>query len=1178
MATVIALACASLTYTSCTKDYSGEIAEANKKIDNLQIKHDSDVAKLESEISALKSSLSSLEAADKTLDGKVASNASDIATLKSKVAALETAVKGLEEKDAELKAAIEKQAADVKAEVLAKIDAMQAQIDELKAKADATDAKLADVLKEAQAKVDEASSALANELRSIVFVPQLYFDGVEAAEYLYATLLDNNLMKNTDAAAAGTTTMTAAYAAKNATYSIAKGKAVVSWALNQTKKPTGYQNNDPYTVGAIHEAEYNINPSSFDVTKADWTLKGEDWAWEDIDPTTPNPFHPIGTGATAHKMWEPVAGEVTSKDGVASVAYTVNNAQSLMKHGLSVMQLKATVKESGKVIASDYEALVAANEQPSHLAFSKESKATTTVADAYYTPAANVRLYDGKSTMTVGASTQSVATWARPAVDAIKNNPSVQVVYNAGSVDLKEIIRIHMDKLDTPEDNSLAAVIKADYKEYTLAEFKAAYGEDYEFKFGEVAYTLGGNTTSEDAYIALTEDGIVTPQYVVSNGSKYESVDCPVGTLEGISSVGRFPVVYVTLVKGENVILAGWFKMEIVKEKKEPVKQEVVIPAFAKLPYVCVGAGATYDYASLVAGKTTWYQFSHLILEAVGMDYDQFAYNYKLVQTTTSTTSRFAQIFFEENVDSLVNHAAYPGTSTICTNGVTDHNLGEVKYSVDNTGSGTNDVFEWSLNKLEAGKTYTAYILYVNKTGANTTVTATKADLAGASDLVWVKLEVPVAPKPEFTYGQKIANEWYADIDSETMNTIRVNVNVPNATTDPVDLKRDINHALVGSKATMVLTPDSDPVYTALLAKTTGTPNKTALDAAVEYTFSPEQPIINGVQLVANTYAATNAGKELYTVHMVPGLTPGSMVVDMVAATPTVPAHPAYDATCKIAQITTTPATTTTPQVDVLEYLKTNDIAKTLLNLWSYKETDQAKMLYANIDVKLSYGKCKIAAGSDHFHVRFVRPLDINFAAQDVAEESAVAGFNVRLINFIDKVVDWNNQTVVKHTAEKGTYGITTGANAWSAATWEENKIAGVNMYQYYQINQIEVDLANAMVDNWDASDLTKKAKLSAVKPNAKLSLGTITGTKAAGYTFTAMTTPAPISIASLSSLYTAEVPPANETAYALNYKNDNGVVETFNLFVPVKVTYSWGTINDVLEIRVKPTSGTSGN
>ena len=1169
MATVIALACASLTYTSCTKDYSGEIAEANKKIDNLQIKHDSDVAKLESEISALKSSLSSLEAADKTLDGKVASNASDIATLKSKVAALETAVKGLEEKDAELKAAIEKQAADVKAEVLAKIDAMQAQIDELKAKADATDAKLADVLKEAQAKVDEASSALANELRSIVFVPQMYYDGVEAAEYLYATLLDNSLLKNTDAAAAGTTTMTAAYAAKNATYSIAKGKSVVSWALNQTKnKVTGlFANNAPYTVGAIHEAEYNINPSSFDVTKAEWALEGKDYAWEDIDPTTPNPFHAIGTGATAHKMWEPVAGEVTSKDGVASVAYTVNNAQSLMKHGLSVMQLKATVKESGKVIASDYEALVAANEQPSHLAFSKESKATTTVADAYYTPAANVRLYDGKSTMTVGATTQSVATWARPAVDAIKNNPSVQVVYNAGSVDLKEIIRIHMDKLDTPENNSLAAVIKADYKEYTLAEFKAAYGEDYEFKFGEVAYTLGGNTTSEDAYIALTEDGIVTPQYVVSNGSKYESVDCPVGTLEGISSVGRFPVVYVTLVKGESVVLAGWFKMEIVKEKKEPVKQEVVIPAFAKLPYVCVGAGATYDYASLVAGKTTWYQFSHLILEAVGMDYDQFAYNYKLVQTTTSTTVREAQIFFEENVDSTVNHAS---PTFICTNGVTDHNLGVVKYTVDNTGSGTNDVFEWSLNKLQAGRTYTAYILYVNKTGDNTTVTATTADLAGASDLVWVKLEVPVAPKAEFTFGQKIASEWYADIDSEEMNTFRVNVNVPNATTDPTDLKRDINHALVGSKATMVLTADSDPVYSALLQKNTGTPSKTALNASVEYTFANSQPAINGVQLYTNTYAAVTyngntypKGTMLYVAQWIPAAGGVPAHYDMTTATATTPAYPVFYATNAIATITNTPAAAPALQTDILEYVK-EDTAKQLLNLWSYTETDQAKMLYANIDVALSYGKCNIKAGTDHFHARFVRPLDVNFAAQKTSEESAVAGCNIDLIKFLAEVVDWNHQTVVKH---QPFVPAVPGVSAAVPEDWTENTIAGVNMYQYYGFTKLVVDLPNTMVDGWDASDLTKKGKLTSVKPAAKLTLNDKSVTPATQVA----TLSSPAYSVNISTLATLK-------NYVLNYKNDNVISKTFNLFVPVKVEYSWGTIEGTLEVIVSPTSATSGN
>ena len=408
-----------------------------------------------------------------------------------------------------------------------------------------------------------------------------------------------------------------------------------------------------------------------------------------------------------------------------------------------------------------------------------------------------------------------------------------------------------------------------------------------------------------------------------------------------------------------------------------------------------------------------------------------------------------------------------------------------------------------------------------------------------------MKADVAAAAKYDFG-ANKIANEWYDDIDGEAKNTTRINVLVPNKTTDDVtDFYRDLNRFFIGYKPSMVLTADSDPVYANYFDKKA---DKTKYDPAelegdFTFYFADEQPAINGVQLYTNYWSTSDT---LYVAQYEKKNGKDVMVEQTVKVDGKDVKVPAIIDTNVIAFFDTTA---------IKYYYKEGEaMSKTLLNLWSYTETDQAKMLYANILVKTTYGECEIPAGDNGFHVRFVRPLDVNFKSADVAEESAVAGFNVLIAQFVKDITDWNKQSVI--VPEKDAKGKATGF-------YVANVIKGVNMYEYYKFTKLILDLENAKRDHFKIGDDDAQELLSEVTPDAHLALGTVNDKGV----FTESGSNE-LDITNLATLKTA----------AINYQNDRAVVETFNLYIPVAIEYAWGTINEVLVIKVKPTSDTTPN
>lgn len=1009
MALALALACTTLTYTSCTKDYSDEINNLGKDVENLQTKHDQDIAALKNDIQSVKTSISSLESAyksaDEALKSDIKSNADAIKALQSEVAKkadlsdVNSKLAAIEEKlasKADL-TALNKAVADLKSDLEKKIsDLDKALRDVIKA----LDGRV-EKLEEAVKACNDAQAALSNELKSLVVVPQLYYGGVEAVSYSY-------LAANTQKAVKALGTEAGVTSEEGAAAKWEKD-AIIS-----------YEKVKNVSVAELATAEYHMNPSTFaGVDKASWTLNGYD-----------KEYKTKATSDAEVKVWKPVVNAVEAKEGDVVVSYVIENAELLNPaEKISVMNLTATVAE-GKTVDSDYAAVVLSNVNLKSLAFTKDSK-WNTVNECNVAAENKNELYN-------------------TAADAVKNVPSVKVTYNKGAYNLKKDLNIHY--LDGNDEKNM-----------NLAAFEAKY-PGVAISFSLVPYTLGGNVTLESAFGSVdAATGDFTPMYWDNSAKK--SVPCGVNTEEGISAVGREPVVLVTVTYGDDVILGQYFKIKIVKDPVvNPDPITITLEPFDKLPYICDEQKNT----------TTWKQFTFNILEALKLDYKEFVSAYTWDEKT----------YVKDDKGLLVESTAY----------------GTVVYHKDLNGSAINDAFVWTINKtnaeaiLKKDGEVSVYTGFVNPTN---------------NQKVYVEFVGGVHSAAAFDFGaNKINNEWFDDVNAEALNTARINVLVPNATTDDVtNFTRDLTHFFVGYKPSCELTAGSKAVYDNL-----------KLDPKSTFAFADAQPC-----KLAKFVLSTDKL---------------SLYKDKV------------DADSLVATIT--PA-------GVVTYA-TTDVAKELLNKYGlyvskdgvtdYKQVNkvQEQILFANVQVTTTYGECKIPAGTANFHVRFVRPLTIDFA--DLAtnsEESAVTGYNIYLKDAISGIVDWNKQAVIKDG--------------------EANVINGVNMYKYYQISKLNVDIDNAERDNWDTKDPAKWGKITTVTPKAQIALGTVTVDEDTEVvTFTEAKSP--IDISDFASLQNV----------VINYKNDRAVVDSFKVKVQLTIEYAWGSYPADVIITIKPTKDTSAN
>ena len=1168
---------------------AGNITNLQKDLKDLKDKTASD-------IDGLKSRVAALEEATKDLD--------KLAT-KEEVAATYATKEELAKAKEDLEKKINDDLAALKADVLKVTDDLQAQVNTIKEdvkaldenKADKADVeKIAADLKAAQEKIDDVYEKLANELRSIVFYPDFYFGGIEATSFDFAdfwawepviyinertgkaadmTFTANDILRNGD--------YTEYVLKKNAPwyftyiYERDKNGNIIYYLYDEEtgeylldakgNKIKGTANDDnaapffPYnfTQAQIGKAYYNLNPSSFAVPDAEgWRLEGRNVKYY--------------VKGEEEVTWEPVLVDITKDaSGLAEVLYEVENptylfssilaafpyigwdqfwyaperiasseyseywergdwylaairdwalAESFDFNNVPTMRLVKTLDE-GREIMSDWPAVASDEEVIDHLAFASDNDCVTDNyydCDTFYPVSKDLYYY---------------------ADAAIAEAPSVKVKYNGGPVDLAELINIHAWEIYSYYDWA------DECDEYTLAELNEKY-PSFHYEFSLVPYTIGEVVTGENYYGKI--DGTkFTPCWVKSETNPV-SIPIAAGSEDGISSVGRMPVVLVTLVNDDNkqVYAYGFFKILIVKDVKAPT-------------YINISAGTVPYICNFFEIYTNWHEFSDFVLETLKMDYKQFVRTYE-----------FTGVYVERGVLengkvvrklAPIDQSNYPNPlpGQIFTVKFTDYltptyavtkNWGRAQYFEDESGSGINNAFWWAVNPYEKNGGLgengegTLHFHFVNADGHE----------------VFIKFTAKVAAKPALHWVEnKIANEWWGDINNEASNTVRLNVPVPVANeTSPVvggdvtKFQRDLNRFFQGYKPN--LGKDTGDIYKYYYTNP-ATPGYPASELATTtlFFFADEQPVINKTQLYTNWWAGSDilyvAYKEnnqvVYDdISAMFFLEEGSVLVPRIKS----------DGSCTIATI---------EDGAVIKY-STSSKAKEFLNLYPHDAEAQSEMLYCNIVAKNYYGSCLIPLEDGNFYARFLRPLNVNSKPQDTSEESAVDGDCVELFKFFNDIVDWNHQRVLVEEMVDDVDENGKPIKVWSGY-YVPNVVKTVDMYAYYRFTTMKLKLKDATRDNADLSDPTKFKKLKDVTPDAELAVGKIeadgTFTKLASWTDYS------VNISNYNNL----------RDLVINYRNDDATVEHFTLKIPVEVGYAWGTLKLDFTINIKKTADTQG-
>ena len=347
--------------------------------------------------------------------------------------------------------------------------------------------------------------AISNELRSLVFIPDLYVDGVEGTEYTYATYLPKKtLLKEETVYDKSFPVPVKCELLKNQWWDYADEAGSKRAYINPT-----------YAI------RYQMNPSNAVVDAEDISFVSDDKEF-------------IKTRASKSA---PKASLVGAADGVLKVGLTASGkdiAGGATGNMISVLALQAKVRKGDKdtTITSDYAALYGSKLEFLAIAFADKNN------------------YKGNAC--TAAATNPDHLWAT-ATEALEKAPSCRVAYD-GELDLSKIVRtiIRTDSKTTARKAADHTV----YEDFIKKDgVKTDFNIKYEFEL--VDYLSGTNTTSESQH-AYLDGGMFIP-CGTTGGVRNNTTD--------ITSVGRRPLVRVTVVdaKNNNVILVGFIKLEIVK-------------------------------------------------------------------------------------------------------------------------------------------------------------------------------------------------------------------------------------------------------------------------------------------------------------------------------------------------------------------------------------------------------------------------------------------------------------------------------------------------------------------------------------------------------------------------------------------------------------------------------------
>lgn len=694
---------------------------------------------------AVKAQKAALEDLAKTIGTNNGSNGYDDTQLKAdidkagdRISTIEQAVKDLDTKltkalnDAvtELNGKIGNVATDLetlKGQFTAFQSTTSTEISGIKTRLDAVEGEAKALAAEVQG-LDVMLTLLAGDLRSLVFIPILYVDGIETIEYPYLkyALLDETVP-----------------------YNITRWEQDVITTVN-LRNLTDFQDrtlNDSVVYGPVWPVDYHMNPGNADVVWKD--ILGYYAIEAEVISTRAGSANVNTTyGITSPEkydnyyndndiVWKRANGILTAGIQVKNVdkieplfpSGTVESTKSTNNVTVA-LQVKSTVNDGSPkdtIITSDYAQLLpekikiegliwndhpkywdSENERIKDFWENKKGYGPATALAAGATPAAPTYAHDpagwdygyrkGSQNATMGRDTLCpvLKTWCHvwdTPEDALSHPADIELyTSNRSGVKLIEYMGVHYywDQ-EAPLTKKVTSHKGVKTWKYNATELQRL---GLVWEFDTLDYYVDKNQTHDSRYITINHaDGTIIAQNVRESGATYED--------ETHTAVGREPLVRVRLYHMNNgkdkPILDGYIRVHITKPE---LLEIATYPAWNVTFDLC------NDHETL---WTTWAQFSKFVLTDAlnNLEKEQFDANYQAdIVATSALNSTFVkemtQFSKPQSHHSENDFYGYKQLDDLAA-GVkptVDDKIGHIVQRYDEVGT-TNHIYKWYISAEE---------------------------------------------------------------------------------------------------------------------------------------------------------------------------------------------------------------------------------------------------------------------------------------------------------------------------------------------------------------------------------------------------------------------------------------------------------------------------------------------
>ena len=984
-------------------------------------------------------------------------------------------------------------------------------------------------LKAINNKIDDLQAELnvldmfVKQLRSLVFIPEGYIDGVEALEVFSMNYIRYNHFTGSnwiDLGADDYWQNPEKSTVKNAYNEDGFDKTATNKQRNSTDLPSRYNSEAGLYRVLDFTAKYYMNPSNAQldkVTKANVKPIVED-KWFDV--TRGN------IGMSVADIIKP--NDDGGEKGVLQVQYKLTNP-NLIATGNEITVFATSVAYGDTTITSDYATFRNKYIDSLQLAHAPKFYAPsyTEVKNTHHgkDPVITDDNIDHKDNLLFGTITAAAGKGENVKDETTGFDPQDEVAYTSAGLELDKLVETHYRDVNSK-------------KHYWMKNI-ADYGLHYEFELTYLRY--GSNNTSESAHAVLyKKDG---KTYLVPWAPKKSSET--VGANDGEPNafnpetyeqdkakfqtrqlIGRTPLVRVSLRDAEgNVLDYGYIRIKIV-DVTDPVTPPSDLRRFVEY----TANGYTYDIPWLVQKgcvvynnpelnfQNSWIDQQIDIYAFAGISHAQFtagwelemdgnvAKQYAVSNKTNNQNDETGEVYR----NGMAKFTALPTT--------TESALGEVT-EVPNPSATMTNILQWTVSAAQAKA---AFIDPATRPASRTIAVRYKSkDNNVAKDIyiIFNTGDIKITSAPEITGtinwdGLKNENYWFATnshtersgLDEAHAQVYGVEDNVEAKTSKlwsviPALFKGNVIASTNDQKDDFI-TLANGGTYTGKdltlrleFVKGAKTSFKGIIDNNTKQ-FVPFPNPADKTELYAfrddNKNGVQNAGE------------PDQLIAKLVY--------------------------TDNNSQDInhmrIEYQKT-DFAKALLNYAAHNELSD-DVLTAYVAVRAKIGACEISLTGDPLNIRFLRPINVASNPATI-EDASVNSQQVIYLKDLVSLTDWRDEPFK------------------------------TNYWYYYGVTDIQIAGSNAGSDLSDNEDVLTNMTLD---PADEPTLTLKSVSQMLDFTYLPETWTAT----------DADTAPAQADFGKLVYKNLGSAVQKFKLQLPLRVKYIWGDVYTTVTVDVKCT------